>query len=101
APTSIFGTEATFSYEASAPTTPGTSLTNVQTSLPLIFPLIAVRDLTGAWQFDLITSPTFYINWLAKTDLLFPNSPGVYQDLPSLVTAHSPFGTTMAAGTVD
>ena len=91
---------ASFFYVAASPTLPGTILSNVQTSLDLIFPLVAGRDATGAWSFFWADSPTFSLTFTTQTDLEFPNTPGTYSE-PSLITSQIMFVTTTVPGTVD
>lgn len=92
---------AAFSYRSDVPTPPGAGISNVQTSLGLIFPLVASRDSMGAWSFTWTTSPTFSVTFAAQTDMGFPNVPGVYPGEPALITVNAMFMTMTAAGTVD
>ena len=90
-----------FWYDAPSATPPGTGLPDVQTSAGLIFPLLASRESSGEWSFHWMGSPTFSFTLTALTDVSFPNSPGMYLDVPSEVIANVMFETRTALGTVD
>lgn len=92
---------AVFSYSSDGPTAPGTGLSSVvQTSLPLIFPLVAERDSSGNWSFAETLSPSDTLTFLAQTGLGLPDSPGFYPGLPALITQSGFMGNQMT-GTVD
>jgi hypothetical protein len=74
-------------YETDAPTPPGTfiCIPNVTSVPPADFySHCGSRDAGGAWVF-ILGVPTFSVTYTAQTDTTFPNSPGVYLDLPALV----------------
>jgi hypothetical protein len=100
APTSTSG-PVTFSYQTESATAPGMVLSDVQSSLPPAFPLVAVREPTGEWSFTWQNSPTFAFHFTAQTNLDFPNSPGLYLTQPALVTSQIMFVTSTVPGTVD
>jgi hypothetical protein len=74
-------------YETDTPTPPGTfnCIPNVTSVPPANFyGHCGSRDVGGAWVF-ILGVPTFSVTYTALTDTAFPNSPGVYLDLPALV----------------
>jgi len=97
-----FAIGGTIYYVTSSPTAPGTDLSSLVCNCPgALFPPVAERELSGAWDFKYMWSPTATEDFLAQTDLTFPNVPGFYPGLPATYSVQEMFVVTNYPTTVD